>query len=251
VVAVNAVRSVLYNVFYVAFTLACSLLFLPYLVLPVRFPAWALHLWAGGLIWGARLICGIRWRVEGLENLPDGPCIIAAKHQSAWETLFFPMLLGDVVYVLKKELLRIPFVGWYMAKSGMIAVDRTAGASALKIVLREAAKVLEKGRQIVIFPEGTRVAPDADHPYQPGAAALYARFGGTVPVIPVALNTGLFWGRRSFIKRPGDVVVRILPPLPRGLDKKTFTAELRKRIETESRRLCGLPAPGAGEDPRD
>lgn len=239
----SLLRSVLYNIHYVLWTILVAGLCLPTLLRPGKVSFAVPHLWCRGLVWGARLICGIRWRVEGLENLPKGPVILISKHQSAWETLFLPMLVPKPVFILKKELLSIPFVGWYMAKTGMIAVDRKAGASAMKTMLRGADGAMEEGRQIIIFPEGTRVAVGSNHDYQPGVAALYARFGGRIPMIPVALNTGLVWGRNSFIKRPGMVVVRIMPPLEPGLDKKAFTAHLKTLIDGESDRLCGLSPP--------
>lgn len=241
-----AVRSLLFNVFYVAWTAALGVLYLPLLALPRRFLLPGVRLWVRGILGAARLLTGIRWRVEGRENLPSGPCIVAAKHQSAWETFFFHILLAEPVYILKKELLHIPLVGWYMRKAGMIGIDRKAGAGALKLMMRHAQAALDDGRQIVIFPEGTRVAPQASRPYQPGVAALYSRFGHRVPVVPVALNTGLFWGRRSFVKRPGEVVVRILPPVAPGLDKKAFLETLRTRIEDASTALCAPDPPTAG-----
>lgn len=241
---IAVLRSSVFNVFYVAWTLLLGVLYLPLLALPARWLDPPVRFWLRGFLWGARLLVGIRWRVEGRENLPAGACIIAAKHQSAWETFFFHLLLDRPVYILKKELFSIPLVGWYMRKVGTVAIDRKAGAAALKYMLREAEDRVAHGRQIVIFPEGTRVAPGAaSKPYKSGVAALYGRLGERAPVVPVALNTGLFWGRNSFIKRPGEVVVRILPPLPAGLDKKVFLATLHDRIEGATGDLCGVAAP--------
>lgn len=241
---ITFLRSVVFNVFYVAWTLVVGTLYLPLLMFPSRWMVPAVRYWGVGLVWGARILLGIRWRVEGRENLPAGGCIVASKHQSAWETLFLLTLLDRPVYILKKELFSIPFVGWYMRKVGTVAIDRKAGAAALKYMLRGAAVRVSEGRQIIIFPEGTRVAPgDTSKPYKPGVAALYAHLGDTVPVVPVALNAGLFWGRNSFIKRPGEVVVRILPPMPAGLDKKVFLTTLRDRIEAATNDLCGVPVP--------
>lgn len=234
----TVIRSTLFNIYYVLWTLVLGTLLLPLLAAPHKVVLAGIKLWLRGFIGGAHLIAGIKWRIEGLENLPEGACIVASKHQSAWETFFFHFLVADPVYILKKELLHIPLVGWYMRKTGMLAVDRKAGGAALKYVLRGAEEKLANGRQIIIFPEGTRVAPLAEHPYQPGVAALYARFGSRYPVIPVALNTGMFWGRKSFTKRPGTVVVRILPAMPPGLDKKAFAEELRRRIESATAELC-------------
>lgn len=235
-------RSVVFNIYYIAWTLLLGILYLPMLALPARWLEPPIRAWLSGFLWGARVIVGIRWRVEGRENLPAGPCIVASKHQSAWETFFFHLLLDCPVYILKKELFSIPLVGWYMRKTGMVGIDRKAGGAALKYMLRGAEERIGQGRPIVIFPEGTRVAPgDASKPYQPGVAALYSRLGARAPVVPVALNTGVFWGRNSFIKRPGEVVVRILPPIPPGLDKKAFLSTLHDQIEETTAELCGVP----------
>ncbi|MGC2857382.1 lysophospholipid acyltransferase family protein [Novispirillum sp. DQ9] len=233
-------RSIVFNIFYVLWTLLLGLAYLPMLLLPARWIDAPIRVWLRGFLLGAWVLLGIRWRVEGRENLPAGACIVASKHQSAWETFFFHLLLDRPVYILKKELFSIPLVGWYMRKVGTVAIDRKAGAAALKYMLREADDRVAKGRQIVIFPEGTRVAPGApSKPYKPGVAALYARLGDRAPVVPVALNTGLFWGRNSFLKRPGMVVVRILPPIPAGLDKQVFMTTLHDRIEAATADLCG------------
>ena len=139
--------------------------------------------------------------------------------------------------MLKKELLSIPLFGWFLKRAGMIAVDRKGGASALRSMARQATETLESGRSILIFPEGTRVAPGQTRPYQPGVAALYTQ--QKVPVVPVALNSGLFWGRRAFFKKPGTIVVQILPPIPPGLDRKAFMRDLESRIEPASAALAG------------
>src|SRR5690606_21388864 len=146
--------------------------------------------------------------------------IVAAKHQSAWDTMAFYWVLDDAAYVLKKELLSIPLYGWCARKARMIGVDRSGGAKALRAMVEQAQNCLAEGRPIVIFPEGTRTAPGRRSAYHPGIAALYTRLG--VPVVPVALNSGLFWGRRSFIKQPGRIVVQFLPPIPPGLERRAF-----------------------------
>lgn len=239
---IAALRSVIYNIFYVSWSVFMALLYMPLLpILSARQFLGLVRFWLRGMIWGGKVICGMRWKVEGLENLPQGACILASKHQSAWETLFFHLLVEDPVYALKKELLSIPLIGWYMRKTRMIAVDRTAGAAALRTVLRKAEPAFAENRQMIIFPEGTRVAPGDHKPWQPGVAALYARFGDQVPLIPVALNSGLCWGRNSFIKRPGLITVRLLPPVPKGLGKKEVVEYLQNAIETTSDALCENP----------
>jgi 1-acyl-sn-glycerol-3-phosphate acyltransferase len=193
------------------------------------------RLWMRSLHWLLRVTVGLTYEVRGLEGLPPGPVIFAAKHQSAWDTTIFYCLVEDPAYVLKKELLSIPIYGWYLQRTKMISIDREAGPSALRRMLRQADEALGRGRSVVIFPEGTRVAPGEKLPYHPGVAALYSRTEAAV--VPVAVNSGLFWGRRSFLKRPGTIVIEMLPPMPRDLDRRGFMAELERRIEEATARL--------------
>jgi 1-acyl-sn-glycerol-3-phosphate acyltransferase len=179
-----------------------------------------------------RYIVGLDLQARGLEHRPPGAAVIACKHQSAWDTFVFYLLLDDPNYVMKTELMRIPFWGWYARKCGAIAVDRSGGAGALKRLVREAEDRLAKGRQVIMFPEGTRTAPGARRPYQPGIAAIYK--ATEAPVVPVAVNSGLFWGRRSFRKLPGVVTLEFLPAMPKGLARDAFMSELANRIETAS-----------------
>ena len=228
-------RSLVFNLAFYGWTAFLGVAALPMLLAPraraMRFGRW----WSRSVLDLARAVAGIDYELRGAKHLPREPAIIAMKHQSAWDTLAVPALLGDVAIVLKRELLWIPLYGWYARKAGMIPVDRGAGASALKSMVRRARDVIAEGRPIVIFPEGTRTAVGAKRPYHPGVAALYTQLG--LPVVPVAVNSGLFWPRRSFIKRPGRIVVEALPPLPPGLDRKAFLAELQSRIETATERL--------------
>jgi 1-acyl-sn-glycerol-3-phosphate acyltransferase len=180
----------------------------------------------------------------GLGNLPAGPAIIAAKHQSAFDTVVWLTLLPpgrDPAYVLKQELADIPLWGRLAARGGHIAVDRAAGASALRGMVRAAQGALAAGRPVVIFPEGTRTAPGERVPYQPGVAALAAATGA--PVVPVATDSGLYWGRRAFQKRPGTIHVEVLPPLPQGLPRPALMAALEAAVEDASARLAGSPGP--------
>lgn len=231
------VRSTLFNLFYVLWTAAVSIGGLPILLFG-RQPQiqGVARLWLRGFLGAARWVLGITWEVEGREHLPDGQAIIAAKHQSAFETFLFHHLVTDPAYVLKKELLSLPLVGQYMKASGQIAVDRSAGAQALKFMVRDARAALDRGATLVIFPEGTRVPLGETRPYQPGVAALYTQMG--VPVVPIALNSGLVWPRNSYLKRPGRVVLRVLPPIPPGLTRRAFLATLQQQIEEASRALA-------------
>ncbi len=193
--------------------------------------------------WGLRVLAGMDYEVRGAENIPEEPAIFASKHQSAWETVAFVWMFPSPIYVLKIELLSIPLWGWYARKCSQVAVDRQGGAGALKQMVRDSRKALEKGRHLIIFPEGTRSAPGEAGHYHPGIAALYSQL--SAPVIPVALNSGVFWARRGFATRPGKVVVEFLPPIPPGLDRKTFSRELQSQIETASNRLVAEARPEA------
>jgi 1-acyl-sn-glycerol-3-phosphate acyltransferase len=228
-------RSLLFNLVFFGWSALLALLYLPLAVFPDRAMMGGAHLWARSSLWLLNRITGIRHRVRGLENLPTGAAIIASKHQSAWETLAFLLFLPYPVYVVKRELLAIPLFGPYLRKAGMIAVDREGGAAALRSLLDEARHSLELGRTIVIFPEGRRTAPGESRPYPPGVAALYTRLGA--PVVPVALNSGRFWGRRSFLKHPGTITLEFLPPIEPGLERRRFVEALSQRIEDASQRL--------------
>jgi 1-acyl-sn-glycerol-3-phosphate acyltransferase len=231
----TAVRSVLFAVGALAWTAVLSVLYLPLLVLPRRGIQKAGRFWIRGLIGWLAATCGLGYRIEGREHLAPGPAIIAAKHQSAWDTLIFHLLLEDPVFVLKRELFRVPFIGWYLRKAGNVGVDRAAGFRALKAMTPDVERALAAGSQVIVFPEGTRSAPGASRPYQPGVAVLYADC--VVPVVPVALNSGVFWGRRSFYKYPGVITLEFLPPMPEGLDRRQFLKQLTERIETAAERL--------------
>jgi 1-acyl-sn-glycerol-3-phosphate acyltransferase len=199
-----------------------------------------LRLWSRAVVWLLRATCGVRLELRGMENLPPGPCVIAAKHQSAFDTIVWLGLLPDPAYVLKKELLSIPLYGWHVRKMAMIPVDRDGGGSALRTMLRTAQGVLADGRQVVIFPEGTRTAPGQRVPYHPGVVAIAG--ASTAPVIPVATDSGRIWGRRAFLKRPGAIHISVLPPLPPGLPRARLLAALEDAIETESDRLLAEAA---------
>ena len=229
------IRSLLFNALFYIYGTFFSVLLLLTLPFPRRFVQKGLGLWMALTMATLKVVAGVRMDFRGLENLPSGPAIVVSKHLSAWETGVFLMLLGDVTYVLKKELLSIPLYGWLLRKSKMIAIDRDGGASSLKKLVNESLAALEEGRKVVIFPEGTRAAVGDKLPYHPGIAAIYKK--ANVPVIPVALNSGLFWPRRKFLKNPGCIVLEYLDPMPTGLDRKSFMAELESRIETASHRL--------------
>lgn len=228
-------RSFIFNLCFIAWAFLASLIFAPLFLLGPRAAQMSGRPWAKGALFLARVICGIRHEIRGMEHMPRGPVIVASKHQSAWDTIIFLVLLERPAYVLKRELLRLPFWGWYLWRMQMIAIDRTAGASSIKHMLRQAKAALADHRPIVIYPEGTRTRPGAPPHYHPGVVALYQSLG--VPVVPVALNSGVYWGKNAFFKKPGTIVIEFLPPLPPGLDKKEFQRRLESEIETASQRL--------------
>lgn len=228
-------RSFFFNVGWYVGTTILAIVGSPILLMPRRFVgAWSL-VWIDFCLWWLRITCRLTHRVGGLENMPTGPVIFACKHQSSWETLAFSRLFPGAATVMKRELVLIPIVGWAMARAGNIAVERGDGAKALRGLVKQAKATLQEGRSILIFPEGTRVAVGDEKSYQVGTAALYRQLG--LPVVPVALNSGLFWGRRKFIKWPGVIDVEILPAIPPGLGRDVFMATLRERIEGATNRL--------------
>lgn len=228
-------RSFFFNVGWYAGTTIIAIVGAPILLMPRRFVvAWSLF-WIDFCLWWLRVTCRLTHRVSGLGNMPTTPVIFACKHQSSWETLAFSRLFPRAATVMKRELVLIPIVGWAMARVGNIAVERGDGSKALRGLVKQAKATLAEGRSILIFPEGTRVAVGDEKPYQVGTAALYRQLG--VPVVPVALNSGLFWGRRKFFKRPGVIDVEILPAIPPGLGRDAFMTTLRERIEGATDRL--------------
>ncbi len=233
----RALGSLLFNIAFLFWTAVISALAVPSILATrnSRTGAMFARAWSVGVFALLRVLCRVDYRVRGRENLPDAPCIVAAKHQSAWDTMIFSLLLDKPSYVLKRELLRIPFFGWAIAKSGMVPVDRAGGAKELKRMVATARRRLADGRPVVIFPQGTRVTPDAHQPYLPGVAALYQALG--VPVVPVGLNSGLFWGRRSFVKKPGRILLEFSQPIPPGLPRREFMRRLEDEIEGTSNRL--------------
>ena len=193
--------------------------------------------WSRLVIFLAKAILGIVWRVEGRENLPSRPSVILSKHQSAWETLAFQQIFPPQVHVLKRELLWVPFFGWGLALMSPIAIDRSRGFAALRSIARRGRERLEQGFWVVIFPEGTRVRPGERRDYQLGGAWLAAASGA--PIVPVAHNAGLVWPRNAFLKRPGTVTVRIGPPIETvNRDPKAINALVETWIEEQQKALC-------------
>jgi 1-acyl-sn-glycerol-3-phosphate acyltransferase len=192
--------------------------------------------WSRIVVWLARVICGIRYEVRGLERLPRQPSIVLGKHQSAWETLAFQVFLPPQVWVLRRSLLRVPFFGWGLAMASPIAIDRSAGMQALKQTLEQGRDRLARGFWIIIFPEGTRVPPGQRVKYQVGGAWLAAKTGA--PVVPIAHNAGRLWRRNAFLKFPGVITVSIGEPIdPAGLKPEELNRRVEDWIESEVARL--------------
>ncbi len=229
------VRSIALNVaFYVSYPVV-MLLGLWVLAMPRRFANEALRWWSRVFVRMCRVLGGIRMQVECAEHIPRGAAIVAGKHQSFWETFALFHLLDDPAIALKKELVHIPLVGWFLRKFRMLFIDRRAGSKALKELLAQGERAVEEGRQIIIFPEGHRMHPLAAPDYKPGVAALYARL--KVPCVPFALNSGVLWPRRTFWRWPGTITVRFLPPIAPGLARRDFMQQLQGAIEPATARL--------------
>ncbi|EGF95740.1 1-acyl-sn-glycerol-3-phosphate acyltransferase [Brevundimonas diminuta] len=207
----------------------------PALLMPHGVAIAVIKLWARFVLFGLRWIAGVKVEVRGLEHRPTGPALIAAKHQGMLDVIAPFAFLDDACFVMKKELMPLPFFGWFAWKTKMIAVDRAAHAKALKDMVRQTRARLAEGRQILIFPEGTRTTPGEPADYKPGVAAIYRDVDA--PCWPVATNSGVHWPAHGFKRYPGTVVFEFLPPIPAGLKRAAFMAELESRIETASTAL--------------
>jgi 1-acyl-sn-glycerol-3-phosphate acyltransferase len=193
------------------------------------------RVWARSSLWLLDKICGVKVEFRGLEHLSQNGCVIAIKHQSAWETFALTTQVRDFTFILKRELTRIPLFGQYLVRSNQIAINRASRGAAMRDLLQQAGAAIAEGRAIFIFPEGTRRPAGAPPAYKSGVTHLYA--AAKAPCVPVALNSGLFWPRRTFVRRPGTVVVEFLPVIPAGLPNAEFARILRERIEAASDRL--------------
>ena len=232
-----ALRSLAFNIAYYGWTVICCIGLLWTLVIPRRAMLWALRtFYFRGVHLIERVTLGLDYRVTGRQNIPEGPFIVAAKHQSVWETMKLHLLFPDPVIVLKRELMFLPIWGWYAAKAKMIPVERGGRSKAIASIVAGARQwAIPLGRPIVIFPQGTRVAAGASRPYRVGIAALYEALD--IPVLPMALNSGVFWPRRKFLKHSGTVTVEFLPPIPPGLGRDGFLERLETELEAATDRL--------------
>lgn len=223
-------RSVLFNAAFYVNIIALMIFASPFYFLASRAQAWLIpRSWSWSSQWLHSVIAGTKVDVEGLENLPEGAFILAPKHQSLWDTLAFFPYLKDPIYILKRELLWIPVFGWYVARMRMIPVNRAKKGGVLKAVAASARKEIANDRQLIIYPEGTRRAPGAAPAYKWGVAELYSQLN--LPVVPVAHQAGLFWPRRKFLRYPGTIKARFLPPIEAGLSKEEFMSRLIQETE--------------------
>jgi len=229
------VRSLVFNALFYVNTALWLIAALPTFFMPYRAIIEVAKAWGRFNRALTRMVAGIDYEIRGAEKIPRGPVIVAAKHQSAWETFALLSLFDNPTFIIKRELQWVPIFGWFTIKGRMVPVQRGAGSQTLTNMIERARIELSRGRQLVIFPEGTRRAPGAEPRYKYGVAQLYAAEG--VPCIPIALNSGLFWPRRSLRRNPGTILVEVLDPILPGLDKDVFLERLKNEIETATARL--------------
>ena len=229
-------RSVLFNTAFYLVTAIMLVATLPlFFILPQSFGMSVVRNWARVCVFMHGAITGAKLEVRGVENLPKGAALVASKHQSAFETFALIPLLRNPTIVMKRSIRWVPIFGPYTIKTGMIHIDRAGKTAALRALTERAREEAGKGREIIIFPEGTRREPGAPSAYQTGIALLYRTLG--VPVVPVAVNSGVFWPRKSFLHYPGTIIVEFLPAIPPGLDSRTFLTRLEGAIEPATTRL--------------
>lgn len=231
---VQAVRTALFYLLFIGQTAVIAITIGIIALISGRTPlSWAMaKYWCRSNLTLLRVVAGVKTKVTGAQNIPPGGCIIAAKHQSDWDVFSIFPYTGRPAYIVKKELMRIPFFGWAARSLDCIEVDRKKGAEAIPLMMAQAHAAIDRGCRIVIFPEGTRKAPLAPADYRQGIVRLYMELN--VPVVPVGLNSGLFWGRNSLVIWPGTAEARFLEPIPAGLAPDVFLDRLKKAIETES-----------------
>jgi 1-acyl-sn-glycerol-3-phosphate acyltransferase len=231
-------RSILFHCYFALMSVVMNLAFLPAFLGPRSWAVRGIEIWGGLTMWGLRVICGLTYEVRGREHLAATPVLYAGKHLAMWDTVVLPLIVRDPALVLKRQLLFVPFYGWYAMKTRMIAVDRGAHAKALRSLIAQGKDRLAAGRSIAIFPEGTRKKIGAAPDYKPGVAALYTHLD--VACVPFALNSGVYW--KGALRKPGKIVIEFLPAIPPGLRRPAFMAELQSRVEAATARLVAEAA---------
>jgi 1-acyl-sn-glycerol-3-phosphate acyltransferase len=229
----QGIRSFLYNLALYLTAITIGLIATPALIMPRAVAVFVISRLSRLVLWELKAIAGTSFEIRG--PIPSGPVLVASKHQSMWDTLALVAILKDPAMVLKAELLLIPYYGWFSWKTNMIGINRGSGAAAIRRLVSQGKAALAARRPIVIFPEGTRMAPGAAPDYKPGVAALYRQMN--VECVPAAVNSGLYWPRRRFLRKPGTIVLEFLPAIPAGLDRSTFMARLEADIEGATARL--------------
>jgi len=232
---VIVVRSLVFNALFYLVMIVAMTIALPTLLMPHWGIIGVVRLWAHINFVLLRVVCGITVAWRGRDKIPPGALLVAAKHQSTWETFALITLFADPTYILKRELMWIPLWGWLAKRAEMIPVDRGGGKATLIAMTARVRDALAAGKQIIVFPEGPRTAPGAEPKYKYGIAHLYAEAGA--PCVPIALNSGLFWPRRKFLRYPGTITVEILDPIAPGLPADDFLARLERDIDTATARL--------------
>jgi 1-acyl-sn-glycerol-3-phosphate acyltransferase len=228
-------RSALFNFLFYATMIVLMIIGLPTLLFGRKAILGLARFWSRFSLWLLKVVCGTSAEFRGLENIPQGACIIAPKHQSFWETFALILYFDDFAYVLKRELTLIPVFGWYLQRAGQIAINRATARTALRQLVVKAKALFAERRKLFLFPEGTRRAPGAPPAYKAGVAYVYEKT--RVPCLPVALNSGLFWPRRRFLRFPGTIIVEFLPVIAPGMKREAFLRELQRRIEAATDRL--------------
>lgn len=243
-----ALRSVIFNICFYVFIIVAMIAIVPIFLLPRKWCWPFIFFWARGNLWLLRVIVGMRIEVRGREHIPDGGYIVAAKHQSLWETFALLPEFKDPTFILKRELAWLPLFGWYTMKMRQIPVNRGKRSAALLAMTAKAREAINEGREILIFPEGTRRAAGAEPDYKYGVAHLYRDL--ECRCLPVALNSGLYWPRRKFLRYPGTVVIEFQPVIEPGMDIRAFQGHLCNTIEAASNRLIVEAAVSTTPPPR-
>ncbi len=239
------VRSLIFALLIVVATVVWAIACFGFMLLPYRQRYWMIIRWNVFIVFAAKYVCGIHWRMKGVENLPDAPVILLSKHQSAWETIFYCWAMPrPMIFVFKKSLLYIPFFGWGLAMLRMIAIDRNKGREAMSQVIDTGKRRLADGQWVIMFPEGTRTPVGSQGKYKAGGAIL--AIGTNTPVVPIAVNSGDCWPRNAFIKTPGTITVSIGKPIsPEGLTAAELIARVETWIESEMRVITPNAYPSA------
>ncbi len=194
------------------------------------------YIWAKGILIALKIICNLDYEISGEENVPQAPFILASKHQSSWETVFLSAYFRNAKFILKQELTRIPFYGWYLLSSGMIHINRGLGISAIKKIVKDTTSCLKAGKSVIIFPEGTRVKPGEPRDIQPGIAAIH-KCNKNIPIIPITLNSGLYWPKGLSLIKPGKITIKFLSPINEELQKEALLKRLKENIDYNSNLL--------------